>query len=199
MMPERLGRDADHRVGRAVERDDGSQDVRPAAEGVPPQLVADDGDGVLAGADVLRRLERATESRPDSEHREVAGRGVHGADALGGVADHERSITHLPAGDRLDRRAGCPDVLQVGVGPFGHGAAARRHQQFDDAVGFGHTGDRTDERRVHDGEQRGIGPDAQRQGQHRHEGEPPRSRQTADRQPDVRAETVDGPPEPVHR
>ena len=115
MMPERLGRDADHRVGRAVERDDGSQDVRPASEGVPPQLVADDGDGVLAGADVLRRLERATESGPDSEHREVAGRGVHGADALGGVADHERSITHLPARDRLDRRAGCPDVLQVGV------------------------------------------------------------------------------------
>ena len=199
VMPERLGRDADHRVGCAVERDDGSQDVRPAAEGVLPQLVADDGDGVLAETDVLRRLERATASQADSEHREVAGRGVHRADALGGVADDEGSIPHLPARDRLDRRVRSPDVLQIGVRPFGHRAAARRHQQFHDAVRFGHSGNRADERRVHDREQRGIGTDAQRQGQDGHNREAPRSRQAAHRQPDVRAQTVDSPPEPFHR
>ena len=157
---------------------------RVVGEAARPVVVADHDDGVaLVDLVVFLRVEHAAGGRRDAEHREVVARDHLDVDALGLVVDGDRRIGQ-PAREDFAKGLGPLLILlvdRVGVHPRAHVAAAVRarlveHHQLVRVL------DRqlAEQDLVDQREDRGVGADAKRERQDRHDREQRAAEQAAD-------------------
>ena len=83
--PKTGGRDADNRERLIVHKDDASHNSRIGTETVPPELVAQDCDGVAFGRSVIVLIEKASPRGTYAEHLEVVAADVLDLGELGTV------------------------------------------------------------------------------------------------------------------
>ena len=157
---ERFSQDTDDGVGLVAEGDAGTGDVGVAAELALPEAVADDHDVAAVGSLFLGG-EGAAEDDGRAEEAEVGFGNVDAVDLLGNDAGEvEARATEIVGGDVLkDAGLGFPDVV---VNRRAAGAVALRKgvHELHDALGLG-IGERFQEDGVDDGEDSGVGSDAE--------------------------------------
>ena len=157
---EGFSEDTDDGVGLVAERDAGADDVGVAAELALPESVADDHDVAAVGG-VFLRCEGAAEHDGRAEEAEVGFGDVDAVDLLGnGAGEVEAGTAEVVGGDILkDAGLGSPGVE---VDRRGRGAVAFRKgvHELDHAVRFG-IGERLEQDGVDDGEDGGVGSDAE--------------------------------------
>lgn len=168
---EALGHDADHRVGFGVQPDGPADQAGVRAEAVPPQGMAEHDDvvGARLGVGVG---EHAAAGGAGLEGGEERGRHALAGDALGfaGVGEVVAPVgEHGRIGEAAD--AGLA-VEKIRDGDAGVGQAQQRVGvvNIDEALGAG-PGVGLEEDGVDDGEDGGVGADAQGQRGHGHGGE----------------------------
>ena len=178
--------DADDRHGASVEDDVPAHDAPVAAEVVHPEPVAEDGDRRRL-RDVVVVRERPPHGGLGAEHAEVGGRDQLRAQALGVARAREGHGADGEGRRRLhgERRLVLEDD-ELGVRPReapgrpGSGGGGVGELQEHELVGVG-VGWWREEGRPHRREDHRVRPDAQRQHDHRREGEARRLPQGADR------------------
>ncbi len=157
---EGFSEDTDDGVGLVAERDGGADDVGIAAELALPESVTDDND-VAAVRGVFLRCEGAAEHDGCAKEAEVGFGGVDTVDLLGYEAGEiEAGTAEVVRGDVLkDAGLGSPGI-EVDRG--GHTAVAVRKgvHELDHAVGF-RIGERLEQDGVDNGEDGGVGSDAE--------------------------------------
>jgi hypothetical protein len=168
-------------VRRAVEHDVPSNDGWVAPKPLGPQRVAEDRDHLVAGYR-LTFLESPSDHRADAEDIEQVGRDAGGGELCRFTDSRER---HPPArADRRDSTERLRVVLQeeqFGVrdelfGVERHEALGRAERQ------------RTQQDPPHGAEDRGVRPDAEREGENRDEGEAGSADESTNRVPNVTSE-----------
>ena len=161
----------------------------------PPEARAHDGHQVRARPLVVRLEPAALQRRGAAGHRvEEAGRD-------GGHGDHQRlafpvqrdgiGIAVVDGGQRVEG-AGLlapPQELGVGDGVTGHAAAGVLHPDADQAVLV--DGERTQDRGIDDGEERGDHADAEAEGEDGDDGQDPAATQAAERVAEVLPDDVE--------
>ena len=157
---------ADDGAGRAVERDDGSDDVGIAAEAGAPERVTENDDGMAFGAAFLGG-EGAAELRADAEHGEEIRRDA-GDGNLHGLADAgEVEVVTGPGGGF----EGAGVVAQQLVAEQGERALVGiRIADADELLRLA-VGEGTQQQRAGDGEDGGVGSDSEGEGEDGDEGE----------------------------
>ena len=150
--------------GRAVERQRLAHDVRVAAEASLPESVAEHDD--RHGLVVFFRQERTAHRGLSAEDREiVAAHHLHG-NLLGLGAG---APVHLGEGEARHLREHLVLVAQILVVEVRErqiaGIALVGHEDRGQPIRFVH-GNRLEQRRVHEAEDRGVGADAERQREH---------------------------------
>jgi hypothetical protein len=162
---------------RAIHRERSTDDVRVAVKPSGPVRVTDHSDWMRAERDVVVSGENAADPRSDAEHREEIS--CDDADALLPLADASSRPTGLdvkpvgPCGGGhvgKDRRA-LAETLVVGVGEVGELAAIGQtlleSDQLLRCIHWKHPKQEC----VGNAEDRGVGADAQRQGEYDDDGE----------------------------
>ena len=164
---------ADDRHGIAVEAHDAADGGGVAVEAALPGAVRED-DHLLDGGLLVGAGEGAAERGREAEGLEEAG-GHHRAGELAGVAIEVPVAGHAAAdehgGEVLEGAAAVAEVAEVGGGDGGAAVAARRAAGGPDEAAGVAVRERVQEDRVDDGEDRGVRADAERESQHRGDGE----------------------------
>ena len=166
---ESLRQDPDDGHGPVVDLHRLVQDVGALCHLSAPEVMADH-DGSRTG--VFVRREEAAHHRRDAEHLEEFRRGANHVREVRGVTDDHCPAAPPVVGQRRERRGPSPPVHDVrerhdrGPRPFRRPGRRERH----DAIGIG-KGQRLEEHGIDDGEDRGIGADAERQHEHREDRE----------------------------
>jgi len=189
-----LRHDPDDREERAVERDGLADDRRVAAEALAPETMADHRDALARVGGTLGKAR--AEHRLHAEHQEEIRRGLDGVDALWiaaglgqrqlripprrGFVEHLRQAAIV---DEVDRRN--PLVRQ----PLAVVGLPHRCQ----AIGIG-IRQRAQNHAVEDAENGRGRADAQRERQHRGDGEARRAAQQAPAEADVLKQCIHGVP-----
>ena len=170
--------DADDLAAHAVEVDGLAED-RTGAQRRLPQLVRQDGELRAVGVGLAGR-EQATLRRRDAQRGEqvVGDRGA--AHAHRTLAGHQVELAGGERPDRGERLGQLAELEELGrrdpelVEAHRREPAGQEHQLLWPRVGQG-----PEQHAVDDREDRGVGADAERQGEHRDEGEPGRAEQAA--------------------
>ena len=160
-------RDADDRVGDALDRQRLADDVRRARVARLPVAVADDRDRPVgsAAAAVVRVGERAAENRRHAEHVEEAAARPHAVDVLGLADcdrlnrpdDHAKAPSKSCWRSRICSQIGLVHESRAALAPVPR--TARCCGLLD--------GQRAKHQAVEDGEDRRVGPNAERERQDR--------------------------------
>ena len=129
-----------------------------------PEVVGDDRN-VLPFAGVVGGYEVSANFGSDAEHTEIVGARGHSLDVNGGVADGEIVADFGDAGDVLERRGEGAEAAEFGGGQA-HlaGLVFVGLGELDDAVGL-REWKRSEENAVDDGEDGGVGSDAESEGE----------------------------------
>ncbi len=166
--------DADDREGLALQRDRLADRVGRAAEALLPEVVADHRHGPVraATACVVRLRERAADERLDAEDVEEPAACVGAVRELA-LAAHRQVEARAAPGERAVEQLVLPiaDLLPDRIRP-------RAAVDLDEALGLVH-GQRLVDEAVEDREERGIGAHAERERQHRDDGDDGRGPQRA--------------------
>ena len=184
--------DADDRHRHAFDPDDASEDSWVRAEPSGPRLVPEDGDERSPGP-LLRLVEPAAERRPESQGVEIARRRVlddRVADgAIVEIADGVRNT----GGHRRRKDVGVLRDLHIGGvrSDDERPAVAAVLIDVDEAIGVGQRLF-TEQHRVHEAEDRGVGADGEAEDQHRRRREPPIAHEPAEPLPRIAHERVPG-------
>jgi hypothetical protein len=168
---EPFGRDADDRERAAVERDLAVDDRRVCAEATLPRGVAQHGDGVRPRSPILFGQEAAAERGAHAEHVEVVARRQVAPDALVVAAAAQAHRREAVGEQPREDLAAVAVVLVVEVRLDRHvRAVVERAEEFVKLTGS-LDGQRAQQHRVHETEDRGVGPDAERERHGRNERE----------------------------
>ena len=159
------GHHADHRVALGVELDPTVHHLRVAAEVPLPETEADDGHAGTAGCTLAGR-ERAPEQGADAEHREEGGFGLDVGSRLGLAAAADVGPP-VPGEERarLERLVLRLPIHVVRPGKGVTSGCRLRLEEPDQPVGFVE-GQGAEQDRIDDGEDGGVGADAERERQH---------------------------------
>ena len=186
------GTDADDRHRHAFNPDDASDDGGVRAEHAGPRLMPEDGDQRSPGP-LLRRVEPAAERRPESQDVEIGRRRVLGGSTANAAFVEIAGGNRDRGGHRRRKDVGVLRHLLVGVIRDDDERLARGIVliDVDEAIGVG---ERlvTEQHRVHDAEDRGVGADGEAEDQHRRRGETPIAHQAAEAVARVARQLVDG-------
>ena len=161
--------DADHDVGIAAEGDGLAKNLRVAAKAPLPASLAQNHD-FFAVRQVFLLGECASPYTGRAEETEIVGADLGGLKLLRKCAAGEVDHAGAKRGDVLHDAGLFPPVLEFGGRCTGSGASGRGVQEEDETVGVG-KGRRFEQDRVDDGEDGGVGSDAERQCQDGGEGE----------------------------
>ena len=172
-----------------------SEHVARAAQRVLPELVAQDGDRMAADRLVDLRTEQPPQRRHEAQRREVRAGDLHALDDVEappppGSAEHEAAVRRDVREDRLlplqvaEHRVA--EHLVAFAGPVAEVRAGLRPRRFqvDQALRLDDR-QRTQQQLAIEGEDRRVGPDAERQRQNRDARDDRRLDEHAHRQPDV--------------
>ena len=198
------GQDADDGELAVVERDGLADDVGAAPELARPQLLADDGDLIVARPVFVGSEEPSLGGRR-AKHREHRRRDRRAAKADRLAEAGQRVRTRLIGGQAVERARALPPVLERAVGDDGAaaeatGAAAAAAPAHQPSL-FGHAdqpvrprvGKRPQEDGIDHAEDGGVGAYAEGERRDRHRREPGIPREHAQALPDVLPESLHRP------
>ena len=176
-----IGRtDADDRHRHAFNPDDASDDGWVRAEHAGPRLMPEDGDE-RSPAPLLCLVEPAAERRPESQDVEIGRRRVLDDRIADGAVVEIADGVRNAGGHRRRKDVGVLRHLHVGGirGDDERPARAVVLIDVDEAIGVG---ERlfTEQHRVHEAEDRGVGADGEAEDQHRRRGETPIAHEAAE-------------------
>ena len=180
---------ADDRVRPAVEVDRAPQNARIAAELAMPEPMAENRDGVLAGH-VFRRRERAAEQRLRAQRVEQVGRDLPEPHPHGVAGSRQVDLPDVPRRHALHAAELRAVVHELRVGHPRLVPALPLAPDHHAAGGFG-VGERRQQNRVSDAEDRRRRADAERQREQRGRGEAGRPAEPAEGVSKVLLEGVD--------
>ncbi len=172
---------ADHHARCPVERDFATEDRGVGAEAPLPETVVENDDLIL-GWPILVRSEEPSERRLNTEH---TGKGLcraHGDDPLGRPYPGEGQLASAVTGDAGEGRDRALEIDQLGLGEVRVGKVDTGEDVVDgdEALGIA-VGQRPKQDALHHREDRGVGPDGERQSDEDCGREPRASRQRAQR------------------
>ena len=181
---EAIGRDSDDREVPAVNADGAARDRRVAAEGALPEAVADHHDGMRSTRVVLAGPEAPAERHSKTQHVEVVC-----ADQLSPQELRTRTVIEAEWCPIIRHQAGedLGLIAELGVvrirnrGPLALGGSA---VDGDEAIGLA-PGERPEQNRVREGEERRRHADPERQAQNGHRGEARAPPKRAERKPET--------------
>ena len=162
----RHGHDADDHVRLPVQRQGATDDAGIRLEMTAPQPLADDGDAIGARL-IFRRGKGAARERRDTHRLEHARRRERSVQPLGIAGSGQVDGGAAIDADVLEHRVLIAIVLEIRP-RHGHGLpAARLLDEHEQAIDV-RIGERAQHHAVEHGEDRRVGADAERQGQHGH-------------------------------
>jgi len=195
--PETFRHDADDGVSLPVERDGGPHYIRIGREPGFPERMPQNDDTVAAEV-LFVRAEHASDQRLDAQKRQDVGRQVQRVQLIGPLGAGEIGCPEFGRANPFER-AGPRAPFEKRLGRYGRTAVA----DDDEAAGI-RVGERSQQDRVHDAEDCGVGANAECARDECRGGEPGRSAQEAQRKAkihhrfDVRAMVeVRSGPEPL--
>ncbi len=169
---ERRGNDADDGVGSPVQVERLSDGLAPAAEPRSPEALADDDDGMCAGASIVLWFESAPGERADAEKSKEVPRNDLPHEVFARAARLIAGDRRVIAGNLRKGIGAVPVVSEVRIrGPAVGVTRGIAQVDLDQRLGL-ETRLGPKHQGVDRAENRGVEPDAERERNHRYEGEP---------------------------
>ena len=155
-----------HGVRTRVEHHRAADERRIGAELPAPQRMAQDHDARRIADAIFVGAERPPQRRPHAEHGEQRVAGGHAVELLGLAGARQRQIGLLVGREAGERMVPGGEVEEVRIGGREVSSLRRRFPHLHQPVGC-RKGQRTDDDRIDDSEDRRRGTDREREREHR--------------------------------